>query len=282
MTSSDTPRATAVTEVLLPVRIDLIGGWSDQLSWPHTAAVINASVGWHGGHNGGYPLRIRRIRNGSHRVNSIIPGVGTGLGISSILEAGKLLIQDREADYIQHVLEREQAEGTCGGWQDQIGAVASGLKLIVTSDHKQFDIKEHASPDVIEHIIIFDTGQRRRSKQIGDKVRELFATKKFVDALQKNVEVAQEVFDASPVEIARACDEGWQRLSQLVPGMDVDIPQHEMIIGHKLCGAGGGGYGVVFVDKPDNRDDVIEMFKQHGWWCTKPVLLPGIYHAVKN
>lgn len=265
-------------ELLIPVRIDLIGGWSDQLTWPYPAAVINASIGWEGGYEGGYPIRIRRLGLDCQKVESVITGVGTGLGISSILEAGKVLIQNPDADYIQHVLDWEQSEGTCGGWQDQIGAVAPGLKLITTDDHKNFSIKTGSNVDVMNHIVLFDTGSRRRSKKIGDKVRRLFHSESFVDALKQNVASAIEIFDADPRTFALGCCEGWQRLVRLFPGMDIEPPQTELVWGHKLVGAGGGGYGVGFVEEPDERDEIIDLYAKHGWWATKPMLLDGILH----
>lgn len=261
--------------VVLPLRIDLLGGWSDQLTWPSTAAVINASVGWEGGYMGGYPLRV--YRDGNRVAHDLtISGIGTGLGVSSIIHAGDYILNHGlNSGYIDYVLQKEREEGTCGGWQDQIGGVAAGVKLIESDDHHTFSIQVLPEPQIVEHIVLYDTGERRRAQAIGDRVRELFATQHFAEALAQNVADAKRYFRAEPTVLAKACVVGWQRLCGLVDGMDISPPNCSKVLGHKLCGAGGGGYGIAFVDNPSDRDHVIKTYRSHGLWATKLILLPG-------
>ena len=46
--------------------------------------------------------------------------------------------------------------------------------------------------------------------------------------------------------------------------------------GWKLCGAGGGGYGIAFIQKPEDRQSVVDDFREHGLWATIPELRQGV------
>jgi len=248
----------------LPVRIDLIGGWSDQPLWKHRAAVVNAAVGW----DGQYPITIK-----DGKVTSLVEGIGTGLGISSIIQAGLILDKNRNADYVADVLDWEEKQGTRGGWQDQIGGIEPGLKLLTSNDHKKIEIHSIEHP-ITDYLVLFDTGLRRPAKTIGDKVRELFGTRKFDSVLKRNVADASRVTEMTGEEFAQVCIEGWERLNRLV---DMDMPCPNLGMGHKLCGAGGGGYGVYFVE-PLDREEVIMGLTQLGIWAKIPNILKGVLY----
>ena len=100
----------------LPIRIDFIGGWTDQLCWKGPAAVCNGSFECE--------LPENTLQN-----------PGTGLGISSILYAAEWIGEnpDKLRDhhgYTQAALDAEASSCVQGGWQDAIGAIAPGLKLV--------------------------------------------------------------------------------------------------------------------------------------------------------
>lgn len=259
----------------LPVRIDFLGGWSDQSDWKYEAAVINASIGWEKNDDSLYPIRITE-----KGVKTKIQGIGTGLGISSIIEAGKFLLRNPNGDYIQPTLKYEQEVGIKGGWQDQIGGIEPGFKLITTHDHKNFNIEKLIRPDILNHLILFDTGVRRSSKVIGDKIRELMNgdNSKFIKTLKKNVATAKHIFGEDAKKFALSCIEGWEKLNEFVP-MDIKVHETKLVWGHKLCGAGGGGYGIYFVKYPEDRKILIDKLKSIGLWATIPVVLEGIKYS---
>ena len=138
-----------IKKILLPVRANLLGGWTDQLLWERPAAVINFAMGWHGGFENLYPLLTTR-----KKIDSKIEGIGTGLGISSILAAAKFLLDCPDGDYVGHTLDWEWKNGTKGGWQDQIGAIQPGFKLISTSDRKNFTIQNRDDHPILERIVL--------------------------------------------------------------------------------------------------------------------------------
>ena len=255
--------------VRLPVRLDFIGGWSDQVEWTETAAVINAAIGW----DGVYPLTLD-----GDRLHSEINGVGTGLGVSSILAAGRFLAANPGGDYVSAGLAWEQAQGTRGGWQDQIGGITPGMKLINRGDDvPKVKPWREPEPSIWPHLVLFDTGTRRLSKGIGEQVRAKLRDRGLRVAIRRNVATAWQLYDhcPAPEEFAGECLAGWRRLVEQVPDIEVPLPVSPLLWGAKLLGAGGGGYGVAFVKDPATVPEVCAWFRSHRMWAVAPELLPG-------
>lgn len=273
-----------IQKVLCPARINLLGGWSDQESWRYMAVVVNAAIGWMTDDGRGpYPIVVHR----DSKPEFLHDGMGTGLGVSSILAAGEFLLkrdgQDPDRRYIPHVLGWERDEGTRGGWQDQIGGVEPGVKVTVGYEHREFAIITLPKPAWWDHLVLFDTGVRRPAKEIGQQVRALMVDDdpKFVGALKLNVRDAAQVAKLhDPADFAHACISGWKRLCDVVPKMEVAPPNagSPLIWGHMLVGAGGGGFGVQFVKNPSDRDAVVAELAAVGLWATKPILLDGVQY----
>lgn len=269
--------------VYCAVRANLLGGWTDQLRWCESAAVVNFALGWHDDKcHQGYPLMLDRLG----RFYSAVSGRGTGLGISSIRAAMmyRQAFPERGSEYIRFVLEYEKAIlGTEGGWQDQIGGLEPGFKLIATPDdddrrHREFDVRYRVHP-VIDRLVLFDTGIRRNAGDIGDKVRYLMLTDEgFCNHLRDVAKSAILCFEAGADEMVAACNLSWQGFLKFVPQMALPkpLPHTELIKGHMLLGAGGGGFGLAFVDQPDSQQEVIDLLTSNGFWATTPLLLPGI------
>jgi galactokinase/mevalonate kinase-like predicted kinase len=262
----------------LPVRIDFLGGWSDQECWQGPAAVLNAAVGW----DGGYPLTL----DDEGRLHSEVTGIGTGLGISSILAAGRFLQANPEGDYVRAVLDWERAQGTCGGWQDQIGGITPGCKLIHRERFGEFtETHLWPEPSFWPHLVLFDTGIRRPSKSIGDRVRSLIGQEghPFNASLHLNLATAKVLFAMGKELAADAiCAEfidGWRRLVAYVPEMACPVPSPPHTLGHKLCGAGGGGFGLYFVETPEARAEVVSYLRERGHWAAIPELRDGVQFA---
>jgi len=268
-----------------PVRANLLGGWTDQLLWDKAAAVVNFAFGWHDDkcYQGAYPLMLDKLG----RFYSTIHGRGTGLGISSI-RAAMFYMQafpDKPKGYVRFVLEYEKAIlGTEGGWQDQIGGMEPGFKLITspedaTSRHNVFDIAQRDDHPILERMVVFDTGIRRESGAIGNRVRFLMSRDEpFRAHLQEIAKMAKECFYGSADEMISACLHSWAIFTRFVPEMSagVAIPKTELIIGHILLGAGGGGYGLAFTESKADRQEIVQLFNDKGLWATIPVLLPGV------
>lgn len=220
------------------------------------------------------------------RFKSAISGRGTGLGISSIYAAMHYVqaFPERKRDYIRFVLEYEKAVlGTEGGWQDQIGGIDPGFKLIVTPGdsakrHNEFIITRRDDHPIVKRMVLFDTKIRRNAGVVGDRVRCLMKNDKaFRKHLRTIAKMAQECFSGSAEEMIEACNYSWETFVRLVPEMasPKSLPETKLVVGHMLVGAGGGGYGLAFVKDEKSRQEVVDLLTKAGFWATIPVLLPG-------
>lgn len=255
--------------VRLPVRIDFIGGWSDQALFDGNGCVVNAAIGW----DGKYPISVSE-----HSVESMVRGIGTGLGISSILAAGKYLRQFPFAvDYVEKTLEYENATNVRGGWQDPIGGIESGLKLI-TQIGDEYCVTQRDDHPLTSHVVLFDTGLRRSSAAIGHQVRsKLKGSVMFQKELEGICDMACEAFTSSNIRrIADLCLTSWGLLTSYFPDMEYPMPQLSECYGYKLVGAGGGGFGIYFVKRPELRQAVVDQLTEKGIWATVPEILSGI------
>lgn len=267
--------------VYCPVRANLLGGWTDQEMWPEIAAVSNVAIGWPGTYRGQYPLMMDR-RGVLH---SKVKGHGSGLGISSIMlalreiHARPEMLKEDLTSVILKVLEEERAISQ-GGWQDQVGGIVPGLKLTVTSDHKRFHIQSKAFHPALEHMVLFDTGRRRPSAHIGDRIRELIDTgdKTFAQHMRRIAfEAMRTYFDERPEEMIGSALESWRKFVGFVPQMEIPIElpriSKRLVHGSYLTGAGGGGFGVTWVTNPGYREEVVKAYTEHGIWATVPMVI---------
>ena len=128
----------------------------------------------------------------------------------------------------------------------------------------------------MEYIVLFDTGIRRESKIIGNKIRKLFGTKDFDSLIARITAGARTSLNLEPALFALSSIDCWRKLNAFVDA-DVPIPDlGNLVWGHKLCGAGGGGYGIAYVKKPEDRWEVMDIFHKKGLFAEIPILLNGI------
>ncbi len=193
---------------------------------------------------------------------------GSGLGTSSILAATILgvladfcaLPWDKQA--IAHrTLILEQMLTTGGGWQDQYGGILPGIKLLETSPGMQEQMGIRWMPDLLltqspyqQHWLLYYTGITRVAKNIlGEIVRGMFLNQgsrlRILDAIKAHASETYEAIQQCDYEkTARMIKRSWELNNALDPGTTTDevsaiIRQVEdLTLGHKLLGAGGGGY----------------------------------------
>ncbi len=271
----------AIKAIYCPVRVNLLGGWTDQETWPEMGAVSNVAIGWPKAYRGQYPLMMDHCGV----LRSKIEGYGSGLGISSILLALKEIRKKPESlkgdptHIILKVLKEERAISQ-GGWQDQIGGIIPGVKLTVTSDHRKFHIRSKPFHPALEHMIVFDTGHRRPSAYIGDRIRELIDVHnpQFFKHMRRIAFEAIRTFDDKrPEEMILSSLESWEKLLKFVPqiAIPINLPRlpARIVHGSYLTGAGGGGFGITWVKDPGYRDQVIMAYSQVGIWATVPIVI---------
>ncbi len=213
---------------------------------------------------------------------------GSGLGTSSIMGAtivaalgrvmGKQLSQ---RELFHSVLRLEQALTTGGGWQDQIGGVVDGVKMIVTEPGMVPDAHIHYLPaDILDpsanggRTLLYYTGITRLAKNILQQVvgrylnrdREAMATLRHIGSLARDV---MDTFIRKDLaQFGCLTDVAWQLNKRLDPNSSNDeiealfarVGPH--IFGGKLLGAGGGGFMLMICKSPADAAAVREMLER--------------------
>lgn len=207
---------------------------------------------------------------------------GSGLGTSSIMGAVVLAVIHRvlgrqlsSTQLFHAVLRLEQALTTGGGWQDQIGGVLGGVKLITTQPGLVPEpTVRYLPPDVLDpktnygQTLLYYTGITRLAKNILaqvvgrylDRHRGAMATLRRIQALAP--QVAETVARKDLPAFGEAIDAAWMLNKELDP--DSSNPHIEAILasirphlfGAKLLGAGGGGFLLLVCKSAGDADAV--------------------------
>lgn len=219
---------------------------------------------------------------------------GSGLGTSSILAGacvravmtffGRPLTDE---DLFTYVLCVEQLMGTGGGWQDQIGGLVRGIKMITTRAENpqryRIDRVSMRSEDLralSDRFVLIDTGQRRLARNLLRDVmgRYIAAEPEAVRVLARIQRVAALMrFELERGDIdafAELMDEHWALSKALDPGTtntcidQILMAAEPFLAGRMICGAGGGGFlqGVLKpgVPREDMEKQVQAVFHQSG------------------
>ncbi len=218
-----------------------------------------------------YPsLQKQLIEAGGGLEISILAAVpkGSGLGTSSILAATVLGTLSEvcalgwdKAEIGRRTLALEQLLTTGGGWQDQFGGILEGIKLLETSPGKMQSplikwLPESLFTDPLykNRMLLYYTGITRVAKSIlADIVRGMFlnssAHLSLLDELKYHAENTSATMSAKDFEgLGRNIKKSWQLNQKLDSG--TNTPEIQQLIdriapwsiGHKLLGAGGGGF----------------------------------------
>jgi len=212
---------------------------------------------------------------------------GSGLGTSSIMGAviaaalARAVGRDlSQRELFHQVLRLEQALTTGGGWQDQIGGVVDGVKMIVTESGMVPDAHIHYVPhDIIDpqnnggQTVLYYTGITRLAKNILQQVvgRYLSRDRATVATLGRIGDVARGVMDSFiRKDIARfgaLIDTAWRLNKRLDPNSSNDEIEallarvRPYIYGGKLLGAGGGGFLLMICKSPADAMAVHQMLE---------------------
>lgn len=197
---------------------------------------------------------------------------GSGLGTSSILAATVLgtisevcgLNWDK-AETGRRTLALEQLLTTGGGWQDQFGGILEGIKLLETTPGKLQSPQIKWLPESLftdpvykNRMLLYYTGITRIAKSIlAEIVRGMFLNSAphlaLLEELKYHAENTSETLSAKDFEgLGKNILRSWHLNQKLDSG--TNTPEIQRIIdrispwmaGHKLLGAGGGGFMLIF------------------------------------
>lgn len=225
---------------------------------------------------------------------------GSGLGTSSILSGAcvKALLEFlgtelRESEICDIVLGMEQLMSTGGGWQDQVGGLIPGIKLISSAPGlnqklriEQLQISKETLKELQERFALIYTGQRRLARNLLRDVMGHYiggkpdALKVLHDiqplAMMMKFELERGNIDA----FAKLLDQHWELSKKLDAGStntcidQIFMACEDLIDGRFIAGAGGGGFLQVVlkkdVTKADLKERLIGIFQNSGidvWEC---------------
>ncbi len=214
---------------------------------------------------------------------------GSGLGTSSLLAATVLgalndfcgLTWDK-MEISRRTLCLEQLLTTGGGWQDQLGGLLSGVKLLKTS--KGFDQTPtirwlptdlFLQPEYAACHLLYYTGITRTAKNIlSDIVRRMFLNQNFqIGLLREMKSHAMDVYEAIQREdfdkmghLVRKTYEQNQKIDiatapKAISSLTEKID--DLCLGYKLAGAGGGGYLYIIAKDPDASAHIKRILNQN-------------------
>jgi len=213
---------------------------------------------------------------------SIIPpfeGLGAGLGSSSAVTsslvaaingfAGKRLARTQIAK-----LACDTELGALGlpiGKQDQYACAVGGMNFIEFCSDGSVNIEpltSHAGfiEHIREHVLIFDSGERRRSGDILAPIEAGLRQQINVDRVKLLRDLAyrcrESVIREDIAGFIATINEGWQakqQLSQEISSRRIDTLMRDAFkagaVGGKLLGAGGGGH-ILFLAPPSSKSAV--------------------------
>ncbi|MEX2587804.1 MAG: hypothetical protein WD602_07435, partial [Actinomycetota bacterium] len=199
---------------------------------------------------------------------------GSGLGTSSILGAVLLAALERffgvfderhinTGELYRQVLQMEQMLTTGGGWQDQIGGVAGGVKYAVSPPGLRPDLAVYQldpwlfeDPDAVGRYTLFYTGATRLARNILEEVVDGYnsmnpASLFTVRRIGSLADAARDAFSLRDIDrLAWVVRESWKE-NRLIHPSTTNAEIDEMLRAPgvaenyqamKLLGAGGGGY----------------------------------------
>jgi galactokinase/mevalonate kinase-like predicted kinase len=193
---------------------------------------------------------------------------GSGLGTSSIMGAVLISVINRlmgrclsQRELFHSVLRLEQELTTGGGWQDQIGGVIEGVKLIRTAPGMVPDPLIHFVPaDVLDpranggSTLLYYTGLRRLAKNIlADVVGNYLNRKRGAMGILRELHdfpprMAEAMSQKSGARFGRLLDAAWGLKKGLDPESTTPVIEGILrrvagqIYGATVLGAGGGGF----------------------------------------
>ena len=212
---------------------------------------------------------------------------GSGLGTASILISGILKsiyeffdIEYNDNDIINKVMEIEQIMGTGGGWQDTIGGISKGFKLINSEkgiyqnlNIKNINIKKEHLEEFQKRFLLINTGERRLSRTLLKQVIE-----RYIGNIEENIKnlseskfiaekMAESLESGNIDDFAKLLNEQWNCSLKIIPETTNNLINgifkqlDEYIDGKMVCGPGGGGFLQVILKKGITRDIIKEKLR---------------------
>ncbi|MBQ9140667.1 MAG: bifunctional fucokinase/L-fucose-1-P-guanylyltransferase [Lachnospiraceae bacterium] len=249
----------------------------------HKAAFI--ACGLVGEEDAGHSLEelLKRLGGGIYLSTKVV-GIpkGSGLGTSSILAGAcvkaiyEFLGEDIEEEGLYDiVLCMEQIMSTGGGWQDQVGGLCPGIKMITTragmEQHIQVEplkVPEKAMKELQERFALIYTGQRRLARNllrdvVGNYICGRPESVQALEEMQRVAVIMQYELQKGDIDrFAKLLNRHWELSLQLDGGAtntcidQIFLACEDLIDGKFISGAGGGGFLQVILKKGVTKEQL--------------------------
>ena len=207
---------------------------------------------------------------------------GSGLGTSSILAGAcvKAIFEYigkevTENELYTHVLCMEQLMSTGGGWQDQVGGLTNGIKMVTTKPGlfqeiqvEHLRIPKDALQELQERFVLIYTGQRRLARNL---LREVVGG--YIGSNPNSLEVLYEIqrvavlmkFELEKGNIdgfAELLEKHWGLSKRLDAGStntcidQIFLSCEDLLAARMICGAGGGGFLQAVLKKGCTKEEL--------------------------
>lgn len=228
---------------------------------------------------------LKKLGGGFYLSTQVI-GVpkGSGLGTSSILSGacvkaifqffGQQVSDDSLYDI---VLCMEQIMSTGGGWQDQVGGVTPGVKMITTEPGidqvihvENVVLSDAVKEELQERFALIYTGQRRLARNllrdvVGGYIGGRRESVEALDQMQRVAALMQFELERGNVDrFAKLLNEHWELSKKLDSGStntcidQIFLACEDLVDGQFISGAGGGGFLQVILKKGVTRQQLHE------------------------
>ena len=185
-----------------------------------------------------------------------------------------------ENELYTHVLCMEQLMSTGGGWQDQVGGLTNGIKLVSTKPGllqeiavEHLVIPEKAREELQERFALIYTGQRRLARNL---LREVVGG--YIGSNPNSIEVLYEIqrvavlmkFELEKGNVdgfAELLERHWELSKRLDGGStntcidQIFLSCQDLLAARMICGAGGGGFLQAVLKKGHTREELRERIR---------------------
>lgn len=212
---------------------------------------------------------------------------GSGLGTSSILLAACIKgifsyigYEASDAEVCARVLLAEQLMGTGGGWQDQMGGLQGGIKLVSAGSGCRQDVRSESlrAPQMFldelrERFCLVYSGKRRLGRTILRQIMSGYIQSDplFIETLRQTYELALEAKSNIEAGNMDGFIANLNRQTQLTKILDTGFANEEldmifhacedMTAGRMICGAGGGGFIQIVLREGFSRKQLSDRLK---------------------
>jgi fucokinase len=180
-----------------------------------------------------------------------------------------------QSELFDQVLCLEQMMTTGGGWQDQVGGLTPGIKLITTGPGlpqriqvMPLNLAPAIDAELADRLLLVYTGQRRLAKNLLQRVmgRWMARDPEMVWIQGEIARLAIEMRDALQAgdidTFGALLTEHWMLNKRMDPGCTNPLIDElfeimaPYIAGGKLSGAGGGGFAIVIAQDGDKAEEL--------------------------